>query len=291
MRHPDADPEDKSQRAVQSIEVGGRLLLALAASPGPMGLKDLAAAADLPASRAHPYLVSFGKLQLIEQDTATGHYALGPSALQLGLACLRQLDPLRAAQPVADALAQRSGHAVALAVWGNFGPTIVRMIDARQPLHVSMRAGTVMSILGTATGRAFAAVLPRVRVDEALARDGGGALGSGTGDLPGAAGAPVPASREATTATTARPSSPADLALDDIAGEWRAHRVLRAAGRPLPGVNAFSAPAFNHEGEAVIVITVLDHQDRLSSNWDSPAARAVQAAAAEVSARLGGAAS
>lgn len=301
MRHPDADPEDKSQRAVQSVEVGGRLLLELAASPGPMGLKDLAAAAELPASRAHPYLVSFGKLQLIEQDTATGHYALGPAALQLGLACLRQLDPLRAAQPVADALAQRSGHAVALAVWGNFGPTIVRMIDARQPLHVSMRAGTVMSILGTATGRAFAAVLPRARVDEALARDGGGALGSGTGDLPRSADAPAQAGRRAAPATvtapttltaasaaSARPRPPADLALDHIAAEWQAHRVLRAAGRPLPGVNAFSAPAFNHEGEAVIVITVLDHQDRLAADWDSPAARAVQAAAAEVSARLGG---
>ena len=68
---------------------------------------------------------------------------------------------------------------MALAVWGNFGPTIVRMIEARQPLHVTMRAGTVMSILGTATGRAFAAVMitraPRARTwlgaSEILPRD------------------------------------------------------------------------------------------------------------------------
>jgi hypothetical protein len=71
--------------------------------------------------------------------------------------------------PVAEQLATSTGHAVALAVWGNFGPTIIRMIDAREPLHVSVRAGTVMSILGTATGRAFAGVLPVDSIQKAMA--------------------------------------------------------------------------------------------------------------------------
>ena len=142
-----------------------------------MTLKDLAAAADLPPSRAHPYLVSFGRLRLIEQDGA-GKYALGPAALQVGLACLLQLDPVRVATPVAEELAAATGHAVALAIWGNFGPTIVRMIEARQPLHVAMRAGTVMSILGTATGRAFAAVMTPERLEQDVA----GALGDTAAD-------------------------------------------------------------------------------------------------------------
>ena len=86
-------PIPREQRAVQSVEVGGRLLLALAGNPAPMALKDLAAAADLPPSRAHPYLVSFGKLGLIEQLNSSGMYALGPAALQLGLTYLYQLDP------------------------------------------------------------------------------------------------------------------------------------------------------------------------------------------------------
>ena len=150
LRQIDLEPDDQSppqpQRAVQSVEVGGRLLLALGNSPAAMTLKDLAAKADLSPSRAHPYLVSFGKLGLIEQDRESGRYALGPAALQLGLTCLHQLDPIKAALPIAQALAATTGQAVALAVWGNFGPTIVRMIDARQPLHLTMRAGTVMSV-------------------------------------------------------------------------------------------------------------------------------------------------
>ena len=256
--------DDRSQRAVQSVEVGGRLLLALAANRGPMSLKALAEQAGLSASRAHPYLVSFGKLRLIEQDIVSGHYALGPAALQIGLAALNQLDPLKAAIPVADALAESTGLAVALAVWGNHGPTVVRMTDARQPLHVSMRAGTVMSILGTATGRAFAAELPRGRLELAMA----GALG----DLPDARPPPLGASAKQ---------------LQQIADEWRRHGVTRAVGRPIPGVNAFSAAAYNHDGEPAIVITALGHQDHVSPDWDSPTARAVRAAAREVSSRLG----
>jgi DNA-binding IclR family transcriptional regulator len=260
--HPPS--EDKEQRAVQSIEVGGRLLLALANSQTPLTLRDLSSLADLPASRAHPYLVSFGKLKLIEQEPETGRYALGPAALQLGLTCLHQLDPFRAALPVAQQLAESTGHAVALAVWGNFGPTIIRMIDAREPLHVSMRAGTVMSILGTATGRAFAGVLPIDRIEKAMAV----ALGDPDG--------------QKISLLKGKPK-----ALREAVAEIRDHGVARAEGRPIPGVNAFSAPAFDHEGEPAIVITALGHQDHFSADWNSGAAQAVRAAAAEISGRLG----
>jgi len=263
-RPEEAGKEDKEQRAVQSIEVGGRLLLALANSAAPLTLRDLSSQAGLPAARAHPYLVSFGKLRLIEQEPETGRYALGPAALQLGLTCLHQLDPVKAAMPVAQELAASTGHAVALAVWGNFGPTIIRMIDAREALHVSMRAGTVMSILGTATGRAFAGVLPADRIEKAMAVALGDSDGLKTPLLKAKA-------RE----------------LRDAAAELQAHGVARAEGKPIPGVNAFSAPIYDHEGEAVMVITALGHQDSFSSDWDSSAALAVRAAAGEISARLG----
>jgi DNA-binding IclR family transcriptional regulator len=254
----------REQRAVQSVEVGGRLLIALAERAAPMTLKDLAAAADLPASRAHPYLVSFGRLGLIEQDGTSGRYGLGPAALQLGLACLHQLDPLKAAGPVAEALSQAIDQTVAIAVWANFGPTIVRVIEGSQPLHVNMRAGTVMSLLGTATGRAFAAALPGRVVKEMLA---------------GPVGEPRRADRT--------PVKDIDRELQSIAAEVRRHGVARALGRPIPGVNAFSAAAFDHEGRPALVITALGHEDSFAATWDSPLAAAVADAAAQVSHRLG----
>ncbi len=253
---------DKTQRAIQSIEVGGRLLLALADSAEALPLKELAARAGLSASRAHPYLVSYGRLGLVEQLGVSGRYALGPAALRIGLTALQQLDPLRAAEPVIHELAASTGHAVALAIWGNFGPTVVRLIEARQPLHIALRVGNVMSLFETATGRAFAAVLPRERLAAALAA--AGEHGS-DGDV------------------LARH----DEELAHIRAELAQHGVTRAAGRPLPGINAFSAAAFDHEGHAALVVTALDHVDRLPSAWHGRTAHAVHDAARRISLHLG----
>jgi DNA-binding IclR family transcriptional regulator len=171
---------------------------------------------------------------------------------------------MREAGPVAERLAETTGYAVALALWGNFGPTIVRMIEARQPLLVAMRAGTVMSVLHTATGRAFAAVLPDERIASAMA----GALGD----------TPRPSAR-----LTKEEQGLVQEARDDV----RMHGVVRAEGRPIPNVNAFSAPILDHEGQGVLVITALGHQEDLPVDWSSAAAMAVRDAAAEVSRRLG----
>lgn len=270
MDKPD-EAARRGQRSVQSVEVGGRLLLALAAHPEPMTLKDLAAGAGLPPSRAHPYLVSYARLGLVQQEGASGRYALGPAALQLGLTALHQCDPVRVAEPVAEALAAETGQAVALAVWGNFGPTVVRMREARQPLHVAMRAGTVMSAFGTATGRAFVGALKPERLAGAAASMAAGALG----DI----GSAAPSSRAGLAALEAQAAP--------LRKELRQHGCARAVGRPIPGVNAFSAPVLDHEGEPVLVITLLGHQDHVPAAWNSPMAAALKRAAAEISERLG----
>ncbi len=148
--------EPKAPRGIQSIEVGGQLLLALAHHGRPMALKDLAREAGMTPAKAHPYLVSFIKLGLVEQADGSGPYGLGPLAMQLGLISLQQYDPVRLATPVIEELALQLGHTVAIAVWGTHGPTIVRVAEGPTPVHISMRHGTVMSLGGTASGRLFA---------------------------------------------------------------------------------------------------------------------------------------
>lgn len=260
------EENSKEQRAIQSVEVGGRLLLALAAHATAMSLKDLAARAQMPASRAHPYLVSYGRLGLVAQDPVSGRYALGPAALQLGLTALHQCDPVRYAEPVAESLANETGQAVAVAIWGNFGPTVIRMFDAVQPLHVSMRAGTVMSLFATATGRAFAAIMRPERL---------AALGSAT------------ALGDASNGKAKSGVGQHRVHWAEAKDEYGTHGCTRAVGRPIPGINAFSAPAFDHDGEPAIVLTLLGHQDNVASGWTSPMAAAVKRAAADVSNRLG----
>ena len=94
-----------------------------------MMLKELAEAADMPAAKAHAYLVSFCKLGLMEQDTVTGRYDLGPLALELGLVSLNRLDAVKIATAEMAGLSARIGHSTAIAVWGNYGPVSYTHLD------------------------------------------------------------------------------------------------------------------------------------------------------------------
>lgn len=231
-----------------------------------MILKDLAQAAGMTPSKAHPYLVSFGRLGLIEQNPQTGQYQLGPAALQLGLSCLNQLDPLKIAVPIAEQLAAKIQQSVALAVWGNLGPTIVRMIESGQPVHVNMRAGTVMSATGTATGKVFASFMPAAK----LAQLDHLALGD----------------RVAHGAAQIRTSPAAHIAPAELKA-IQSTQLAQALGEPIPGVNALSAPIFDQSGELALALTALGPAQTFDARRDGPIAAALKTAAHEVSSRLG----
>lgn len=164
--------ETRTSRGIQSVEVGGQLLKALAFKGQRMALKDLAKAADMTPAKAHPYLVSFGKIGLIEQDPVSGHYGLGSLAIQLGLISLQQVDPVRLAIAALPALAQEVGATVSAAIWGSHSPIIIRVEESPTPVHISMRHGTPASIKHTGTGKIFAAFGDPKMVALALANEG-----------------------------------------------------------------------------------------------------------------------
>ena len=265
------DPSDNggrsAQRGIQSIEVGGRLLLALAHRGRPMALKDLAREAGMAPAKAHPYLVSFGKLGLIVQDPASGRYGLGPLALQLGLISLQQFDPVRLAAPRIALLAQSLGHTVALAVWGTRGPTIVRVEEAPSAVHVNMRHGTVMSLRGTASGRLFAAYLPRALVLAALAAEA--ADGSPAARRTGAAGAAIDASFR--------------RQLEQV----RRHGLSHTVDGAVPGVSALAAPVFNESSDIVLSLTAIGPSAIFDTSYTGPLAAALRRSAEELSRQLG----
>ncbi len=261
-------PESDS-RGIQSIEVGGRLLLALAHHGQPLPLKDLAQAADMSAGKAHPYLVSFIRLGLVERETEGGRYGLGQLSLQMGLIGLQQYDPVRLATERIDELARATGHTVAIAVWGHRGPTLVRIAEAPSPVHVSMRHGTVMSIADTASGRLFAAFGPPEAVLEALANEA-------------QAGAPRRSAR-------ARAGGRFGLgkAFDREIDQVRADGIACIAGVALPGISAISVPVFDARGLLVLSLTAIGPSATFDSALDGAVAARMKPAALLLSTRLG----
>ena len=240
--------ENPSPRGIQSIEVGGQLLIALAHHGRPLALKDLAAAAGMAAAKAHAYLVSFIKIGLVEQDGSK--YGLGPLALQLGLISLQQYDPVRLATPRIEALALEIGHTVAIAVWGNRGPTIVRVAEAPSPVHISMRHGTVMSLRGTASGRLFTAHLPAAMVAA----------------VDGETGKPLGATTLAAIRKTGLASSQDGVVM---------------------GVSAWAAPVFDDQGRIVLSLTAIGASGSFNLDLNGPIALALRRAGTALSQQLG----
>jgi len=272
-----ASDSDRAQRGIQSIEVGGQLLRALVHHGRPMALKDLAREADMTAAKAHPYMVSFGRLGLIEQDRASGHYLLGPLALQLGLISLQQADPVHIATPLIGQLAQQIGHTVALAVWGARGATIVRTAESPSPVHVNMRHGTVFSLTNTASGRVFAAFLDADVVRQLL-EDERQRQKQRKGSEPVPAGMPP---------VQPLPSwSDFERQLQEV----RAHGISRSDGEVIEGVSAMAAPVFDHTGAIVLAVTAIGPAGIFDTAWDGEISRALKACADTVSQRLGAAA-
>ena len=218
----------------------------------------------MPPAKAHPYLVSFGKLGLIEQDALTGRYGLGPFALQMGLAALHGVDPLRVAlteiahSPTRSSSTSpsRSGATMGRPSCGS------RMQQAHPCKHASRYRHD------PAHGLRHRPPLRRLPAGPHHPPDHRGGL-----------------SRLVLTDQPA-PRASRKLA-DEMLAEVRRHGLARALGNPIPGINAFSAPVFDSGGNIALCITAMGPAGTFETEWDSPTASKLLGCAQEISRRLG----
>lgn len=168
-RPPPSDPPVAApdrRRRVQSAQVGLVVLRRLADLGGRASLTQLSQALDEPTAKVHRYLASLMLEGFVEQDAQTLHYFLGVQAIRVGVAAMRQADPLAAAAPALARLRERLGATCFVAVMGNLGPTIVRIEEPALPVVVNARVGSVLPLLWSSTGRAFLAFSNDARLYE-----------------------------------------------------------------------------------------------------------------------------
>ena len=236
----------KSQAGIQSVEVGFGLLEALTQAPDAMMLRDLAQAAQMSAAKAHRYLVSYQRLGLVVQDAST-RYDLGPAALRLGLAALQRLDAVQLARQRMDELMAEIGHTVAIAVWGNHGPTIVHWQEPGRAVTVNLRLGDVMPLLGSATGRCFAAFAPQAVIE------------------------PMLAAELAAQGRSLRPGMPRDAKqVRSLLEETRKHGLGRVVDTLLPGISGLAAPVFDATGRMGLSLVSLGSSASFDNANPSP---------------------
>ncbi len=254
----------KERAGIQSVEVGFTLLQALGEAAGPLMLRDLAAAAGMSAAKAHRYLVSFQRLGLVAQDAASTRYDLGPAALRLGLASLSRLDAVKLARERMPPLMAAIEHTLALAVWGNRGPTLVHWEESPHAITVNLRLGDVMPLLTSATGLCFAAYSTREAIAPLLRNEMDRARRQGRHDVP----------------TTLD-------GVERLLDEVRARGLARVVDTLLPGVVGFCAPVFDADAHLALGIVTMGPTGSFDPSWDGAVATPLREAARRLSADLG----
>jgi len=178
-----------------------------------------------------------------------------------------QLRAVRIATPLLVELSRELNRCMALSVWGNHGPTVIRWEQpARDPLQAQLLAGQVCGLLTSATGLAWAAHRQDAQA-EALIRAELKAPLNGT-----------PATREQ-----------ADKLLAQTRGHGLARVVASAHythryGTP---INAAAAPVFDAEGRMVLALTVVGAAEATDVDWGGPLCQRLRSVAIQLSQRLG----
>jgi len=216
------------------------------------------------AAKAHRYLVSFQRLQLVVQDAASTRYDLGPAALKLGLASLSRLDAVKLARQRVGGLMEQIGHTLALAVWGNHGPTIVHWEESPSAVTVNLRLGDVMPLLSSATGRCFAAYAPRDAIAPMLREEMARAQKQGRKDVP-------------TTMAEVR----------TLLEEVRERGAARVVDTLLPGIVGFCVPVFDSDGHMALGMVALGPAGVFDAEWDGSVDQPLRTAARQLSSDLG----
>jgi len=255
--------ELEGKHGVQSLEIGMGILRAMVNGQRSMMLKDIAAAAAMPPSKAHRYLVSLIRAGLVEQDPLTSRYNLGPFALNIGLVAIDRLDRVRQGLTAIAQLRDEINETTALAVWSDNGPVIVRWERPRRPITVNVVTGTALEILSSASGRVFAAWMQNDAVNRLISKE----LKSGE-HLP-----PDLKTRADVDAMLAQVRADGYSAISD-------YYLVR-------GVEAVAAPVFNFKNEITMAMLAVGVKGMFDIAPDSPVVTGVKRAAADLSVRLG----
>jgi len=244
----------KQQPGIQSVEVAAKILRALIDAGRPVPLKDLARLARTHPGKTHRYLVSLTRTELVAQDDLSGYYGVGPMAIVLGLAGLRNVDVVRTSTALLPALRDEINETVLLSIWSPQGPVVFALEESSRPVSMNIRVGSILPLLNTATGRLFAAFLPKDAVSSLI--------------------------------ETELQQSP-KIGVAKIVQETRQRGIAAVEGTVVPGVNAVAVPVFDHKNGIAGVIGALGRTEELDVDYDGKVARALLRTANEVSRRMG----
>ena len=218
----------------------------------------------MPGGSVHPYLVSLSRVGLVRQEATTGRYGLGPYAVQLGLAGIRQLDVFEAAKPILTDLRDETGLSVYLSVWGNRGPAIIHRLDGNFNAPIAVSVGWVLPVLWTAMGQVCLTYLPRAVTHQQ-----------------------VMAERLSQAAYANMSDAEFEAVIDRKIATVLKHGLATTDSQIAEGYAAISAPICDHKGTLLAVATMIGLHATLQPHPESTNAIRLKEAAENISSSMG----
>lgn len=176
--HPSLAPVRGRPRATRSepegivaLEVGLDILKAVYEGGGSISLSELSRVSGEKPNKLHRYLVSLRQRGYLVQSEETGHYDLGPEARQLGMAALRRYDPIDGVRDALATIRNATGNQTHLYVWTAVGPTLVASEQGTHYFPFTVKLGSALPLIASATGRVFLAWMPREKCEHMLAEE------------------------------------------------------------------------------------------------------------------------
>lgn len=123
-------PKDHSGNS--TIYAGMELLVGLARLGGESSLGAIAETGNILPSAAHRHLRALMEMEFVEQDALTARYQWGPSALHLGFATIRKLDPKQCIAPTLQGITDKFRVPAFLAFCGSEGAQVVSCAHGRE---------------------------------------------------------------------------------------------------------------------------------------------------------------
>lgn len=270
MDEIDGDKRKSRRKGIQSIVTGFQIINFLVEVRKPVPLRDIARGTGLSPSKLQFYLISLMEVRVVQQDSQSGYYSLGPYSLQLGIAGLQQFDIFEAARPRMESFAERHGHNVFLGVWGNQGPTIVHRVSGHHSRSLlELRLGTVLPVLRSAIGRIFFAYLPDEITKAFVDREMGDSQ-------------PIQSEQDPEM------PNPTSLAtLKELRRSIRTIGMSRARGGLLSDHSAVSAPVFDYRNKIIAGVTAMGPTHSLDDAFEGQLAQDLKHIADEISQEAG----
>ncbi|MEU0517628.1 IclR family transcriptional regulator [Streptosporangium sp. NPDC006007] len=146
-------------RALAVIDVIGR-------SPRSLGVSTIARETGLPKAVTHRILRELVGGRFLGFDEDSKLYRLGPGALNIGLAAMRELDVPALAHRHLVALAERTGETATLSLRQGWSRIYVDQVLSAQEIRMSVALGTGHPLHAGSSSKAILAALPDAEVED-----------------------------------------------------------------------------------------------------------------------------